>query len=283
MLHRVQQIAPGLRVTRLHNVCDQTLSHQSTTALAGAGADVDDVLGVTYRVLVVLHHHQRVALVAQALQSTEQNLVVARMQADGRLVQYVADTLQVAAQLRCQPDALRLTAAERGRTPVQRQIAQANLFQKFQPTLDFRNQIARDVGLALAQPPFNLQRCDPLPDVGHAQAGNLGNANAIEAHGASRGIEPCALAGRTGRIEQILHLGLGEGLLPALVVVVAHRIVEDLALFFAQLDTGTDAVRTPAVLAVVGEQTRIELGVTGAAQRTGAFRRERIQRADRRG
>ena len=123
----VTEVGAGRQVGR------RALRHQRAAALAGAGADVDDVVGAADRVLVVLHHHQRVALVAQALQRVQQDAVVARVQADGRLVEHVAHALQVAAQLRRQADALRLAAAERGRGAVQRQVAQADLFQELQP------------------------------------------------------------------------------------------------------------------------------------------------------
>ena len=66
----------------------------------------------------------------ERLQRVQQDAVVARVQADGRLVEHVAHALQVAAQLRRQADALRLAAAERRRGAVQRQVAQADLFQE---------------------------------------------------------------------------------------------------------------------------------------------------------
>jgi hypothetical protein len=78
-------------------------------------AEVDDVVGAADRVLVVLDDDQRVALGAELLQRVEQDLVVARMQADGRLVEDVADAAQVRAELRREPDALRLAARERRR------------------------------------------------------------------------------------------------------------------------------------------------------------------------
>ena len=50
----------------------------------------------------------------------EQDAVVARMQADGRLVEDVADAAQVRAELRREPDALRFAAGERRRGAVER-------------------------------------------------------------------------------------------------------------------------------------------------------------------
>jgi hypothetical protein len=111
----------------------------------------------------------------RVLCSGQQDLVVARVQADGGLVQHVAHALQVAAQLRGQADALRLAAAERGRAPVQREVAQADLFQEFQPGGDFGDQVAGDLGLAARQ----RQGFDPATDVGDRQAGQVGDGPAL--------------------------------------------------------------------------------------------------------
>ena len=63
-------------------------------------------------------------------------------------------------------------------------------------------------------------------------------------------------------------------------VVVTHRVVKHLALVLVQLDTSAHALRAPAVLAVVGKQARVQLGVAGAAHRAGAPARERVQLAN---
>ena len=118
VLHRVQEVAASLRIVAVGDVGQLALGHQMAAALAGAGADVDDVVGVADGVFVVLHHDQGIALVTQVLQGVEQDLIVARVQADGGFVQHVAHALQVAAQLCGQADSLRLAAAECGRAPV---------------------------------------------------------------------------------------------------------------------------------------------------------------------
>ena len=268
------------------------------TAFARAGTNVDDVVGVADGVFIVLHHHQRVALVAQALQRTQQDLVVARVQANGGLVEHVAHTLQVAAELRGQADALRLATAERGRAPVQREVAQAHLLQKLKPAFDLGHQVTRNVGFALAHAALGLQRLHPLAQVGDTQASQFGDGHPLnrlpgtdacgrracqlqaKLHRPSRRIEPGALATWTHRIHQVLHLGLGKGLLATFVIVITHRVVEHLALLLRQANTGADAVRAPAVLAVVGEQARVQLGVTGAAHRAGAQGGKGLQRAN---
>ena len=68
-------------------------------AHAGAGAEVDDVVGGPHRVFVVLDDDDRVAQVAQPFERAEQPLVVARVQADRRLVEDVEHADQAAADL----------------------------------------------------------------------------------------------------------------------------------------------------------------------------------------
>ena len=101
-----------------------------------------------------------------------------------------------------------------------------------------------------------------------------------KAHRACGGVEPGSLAAGAGVGRQVVDFDLGETLLAAAVVVITHRIVQRLALLFAQAHAGAHAVAAPAVLAVVREQTRVELGVAGAANRTGALGREALQGSD---
>ena len=56
---------------------------------AGAGADVEHVIGGADGVLVVLDHDDGVAEVAQALEGFQQARVVALVQADRGLVEHV--------------------------------------------------------------------------------------------------------------------------------------------------------------------------------------------------
>src|SRR5206468_3524628 len=145
---------------------------QSPAALARAGADVDDVVGAAYRVLVMLDHHQRVAAVAELAQGPQQNLVVARVQAYRRFVEHIADALQIGAELRGQAYALGFAARQRGRATVQREVAQANILQKLQPAFDLGNQVARDAGFTANEG----ELFNPEAHVGHREARQVGNA-----------------------------------------------------------------------------------------------------------
>ena len=81
---------------------------------AGAGAEVDHVVGGADRLLVVLDDDDGVADVAHAHQRFEQPLVVALVQADRGLVEDVDHAGQVRADLARESDALGLAAGERG-------------------------------------------------------------------------------------------------------------------------------------------------------------------------
>ena len=183
------------------------LGHQPAAALAGARADVDDVVGAADRVLVVLDHDQRVALVAQLLQRVEQDLVVARVQADGRLVEHVADALQVAAELRREADALRLAARERRRGAVERQVAEADFLEELEPAPDLGDHVARDLGVAAGE----RQRLDPLARVGHRPLRDPGDRLAVEGDLARDRVQARAGAVGAGLVDHAFDLGSSDG------------------------------------------------------------------------
>ena len=84
---------------------------------AGAGADIDDIIGRQDRILVMLDDDHRIAEVAQAPQRVEQPRIVALVQADRGLVEHIEHAGEAGADLRGKPDALALAARQRaGRT-----------------------------------------------------------------------------------------------------------------------------------------------------------------------
>src|SRR5690606_10032767 len=81
----------------------------------------------------------------------EQQLVVARVQADRRLVEHVANTAQIRTELRRETNALRLAARERGRRAVEREIAEPHEIEKPEPADALGPHVARDLGIARGQ------------------------------------------------------------------------------------------------------------------------------------
>src|SRR5262249_49197432 len=64
-----------------------------------AGAKVNDMIGCAHRLFVMLDDDDRVALVAQARQRSDQTLIVARVQTNRRFVQDIQDTDEPRADL----------------------------------------------------------------------------------------------------------------------------------------------------------------------------------------
>ena len=118
-LPRAGEVLPGEAVGVGHDVVGRALRDDLAAVDAGAGADVDDVVGLHDGVLVVLDDDHGVADVAQVLERHEQALVVALVQADRRLVEHVEHAGEAGADLRGEADALgsrRPTACRRRAT-----------------------------------------------------------------------------------------------------------------------------------------------------------------------
>ncbi len=105
--------------------------------LARARAQVNNPIRVTNGLFIVLHNQERIAQIAHALQRADQPHVVALMKANTRLVEHVQHAHQPRANLRRQPNALRLAARKGPRRAMQRQVIQADVDHKTQPILDF--------------------------------------------------------------------------------------------------------------------------------------------------
>jgi hypothetical protein len=82
------------------------------------------VIGGPHCLLVVLDDDDCVSLVAEILETVQQQRVVARVQADRRFVENVDDADQPAADLGRQADPLCLAAGQRGSTPLEREVIQ---------------------------------------------------------------------------------------------------------------------------------------------------------------
>ena len=104
--------------------------------LAGPRAEVDDVLGGADDLRIVLDDHDRVADLAEGAEDLDEAAVVARMEADRRLVQDEERPDERRAQGRGQVDALGLAAAQGEGHPVERDVVQPDLEEELQPVLD---------------------------------------------------------------------------------------------------------------------------------------------------
>ena len=109
-------------------------------ALAGARADVQDAVRFQHDLGIVLNHDQRVTRIAQLLHHGDDPLHVARMQADGGLVEHEQRVDQRGTQRSGQVDPLHFTTGQRARLSVECEIAQANIGQVAETTADLTQQ-----------------------------------------------------------------------------------------------------------------------------------------------
>ena len=98
---------------------------------------------------------------SQLRERVEQDAVVARVEADGGLVEDVADAAQVRAELRGQPDPLRFAAGERRGGAVESEIPEADLPQKAQPRAELGQEVARDLRFTDTEVEALAERRDP--------------------------------------------------------------------------------------------------------------------------
>jgi hypothetical protein len=127
------------------------LRHHPAAVDAGARAHVDDVVGGADRLLVVLDDDDAVADVAQVKERADQALVVALVQADRRLVEDVHHPGQARADLRREPDPLRLAARERLGAAVEAQVVEADVVEELEARADLADHLVGDLGLGAGE------------------------------------------------------------------------------------------------------------------------------------
>lgn len=105
----VVEVAAGEGVARAQPV-DGALEDDLATGRTGTGTEVDDVVGDSDRLRLVLHDQHGVALVAQPPQQVVHPLDVVRVQPDRGLVEDVRDVGERGTEVADHLDALRLAA-----------------------------------------------------------------------------------------------------------------------------------------------------------------------------
>ena len=195
------EIFAGPRIRRGDQVVELAFGDDVAAVDAGAGADVEHVVGGADRVLVVLDHDHGVAEVAQALERFEQPRVVALVQADRGLVEHVEHAGEAGADLRGEPDALALAARQRARGARQRQIFEPDVDQEFQPVADFLEHAHGDLVLLRSQPLGQL--AEPLACASDRHVGDFADVAAADLHAQRLGLEPEAVAGRARDVGEV--------------------------------------------------------------------------------
>ena len=170
------------------------------TVLAGAGAHVDDPVGRAHHLLVVLDHEHGVAQIAQALERADQPVVVALVQPDRRLVEDVEDTHELRADLRGEPQPLRLAAGERLGGPVELQVADADVGEEGEPLADLLHDAMADQLLGRRQ----VELVEELQRLRHGALREGVDRAVADRHGEHLGLEPGAVTLGAGPHRHVL-------------------------------------------------------------------------------
>ena len=172
---------------------------------AGAGADVEHIVGGADGVLVMFDHDHGVAEVAQAFQCFEQARIVALVQADRGLVEHIEHAGQAAADLRGEANALALAAGQCARRAHQRQIIEPDVDQEFQPLADFLEHAHADFVLLGGE--VLRQRGEPFAGAFDRQLGDFGDILAADLDAERFRLEPRAVAGLARHVGEIFRPG----------------------------------------------------------------------------
>ena len=170
---------------------DGSLGDHLTAVLSRAGPEIDQVVGGTDRLLVVLDDDHRVAQVAQPHERREESRVVALVQPYARLVENVEHAHEARPDLRGEPNALRFPARERFRAPVQREILEPDVDEKAQPLAHFLQYGPGDVRVeARLSGRANGDRDNEVVCVVHRELAELADVPAGDRDGERFGFEP---------------------------------------------------------------------------------------------
>src|SRR5690606_12610398 len=186
--------------------------HHLAAEVSRAGSEIDDVIGRTDRLLVVLHDDDGVSEIAQVSQRLDEPLVVARVEADARLVEHVGDPRELAAELARQTDALRLAAGERRPRAIEGEVLEPDVQEEREAAPDFAQRALRDGALGLAE----LELREPRRTVADREREHLRDRASGEAHGQALRTEPSPVASIAPDLAQVLPIllphALGRGL-----------------------------------------------------------------------
>ena len=119
----------------LQHILWRTLKHHLASFAPSLRAYVHNPVGSPHHVLVVFHHYNRVAEVAQFLERAYELLIVALMKANARLIEDVKHVDKLRANLRGKPNALALTTGERSRLTIEREIIETHFQKEVDPCL----------------------------------------------------------------------------------------------------------------------------------------------------
>ena len=211
---------------------------------ASQRSDVDDVVGGADYLLVVLHHDDGVAYVAQVFQHTNELVCVATVKSDGGFVEDVHRAHQRAAERGREVDALRLAAREGVRQAAQGEVAETDFHKVADAVAQLDEYAVCDFLFVVGE----LQVVEPSLQVVHLHVGEL--SDALAAHLDVVGVFPqpapvtvgtdglAAIAGHEHPVLYLVALALDPLEEAVDTLPVAFAVPEDIFLLLRELAVG---------------------------------------------
>ena len=205
------EIAAGERRGAGHDLLGRALGDDVAAQAAGAGAEVEDIVGVADGVFIVLDDEDGVAEVAELFEGLDEAVVVALMQADGGLVEHVEDAAQARADLGGEADALAFAAGERGGVAVEREIVEADGAEEFEALDDLAADALGDQGFARGEGEIDGGGERAV----ERQGGEVGDGEAADFDGERLRAQALAAADGAGRggheVHHVLAIAVAAG------------------------------------------------------------------------
>jgi hypothetical protein len=126
-----REIGSGFAIGRPYFV-ERSRKHDLSPVLSGTRTDVDDVVGGLHDVFVVFDDDDGIADFGELFQIGDEKVVIAGMQAYGRLVQDVDDAFEAGSDLSGQPDALGFSSRKGVRAPRERHVVETHPRKEFE-------------------------------------------------------------------------------------------------------------------------------------------------------
>ena len=124
------------------------LGDEIATGIARAWTEIDNKIGATDRVFIVLNDENGIAKITEAFERTQKALIVTRVQADAGFVKNVENAAKTRSNLRGKSNTLGFSSGERGGRAVEAEIAEAYGEKKFHALCDFFERPGGDLFLA---------------------------------------------------------------------------------------------------------------------------------------
>ena len=148
MLNRFPEQTSGGGATLGIDLLPSSLGDNFSPVDTRSWAEIDDMVGRTHGVLVVLDHQERVTAVSKISQDAKEFLIVAGMKTDGGFIEDIENALKVGAELGGQTDSLGFPARKSRGGAVEIEIVETHFPKEGKALKDFGLDIAHDGGFS---------------------------------------------------------------------------------------------------------------------------------------